>query len=50
LKKILEGKAKDVKLQGDDILFVPHSAGKAAAMRGMEAALQAATGAAIYHF
>jgi polysaccharide biosynthesis/export protein len=50
LKKILEGKAEDVKLQADDILFVPHSAGKAAAMRGMEAALQAATGAAIYRF
>ena len=28
LKKILEGKALDVKLEPDDILFVPHSAGK----------------------
>jgi polysaccharide biosynthesis/export protein len=50
LKQILEGKAEDLKLQADDILFVPHSAGKAAAMRGMDAALQAATGAAIYRF
>jgi protein involved in polysaccharide export with SLBB domain len=29
LKKILEGKAQDVKLEPDDVLFVPHSAGKA---------------------
>ena len=29
LKKILEGKVPDFKLEADDILFVPHSAGKA---------------------
>jgi polysaccharide biosynthesis/export protein len=28
LRKILEGKAKDVNLEADDILFVPQSAGK----------------------
>jgi len=28
LKRILEGKAEDVKLEADDILFVPHSVGK----------------------
>jgi polysaccharide biosynthesis/export protein len=49
LKKVLEGKAEDLKLQGDDILFVPHSAGKAA-MQGMTAVLQTAAGASIYRF
>jgi polysaccharide export outer membrane protein len=28
LKRILDGKAEDVKLEADDILFVPHSAGR----------------------
>jgi polysaccharide export outer membrane protein len=50
LKKILEGKAEDVNLQSDDILFVPHSAAKAATLHGMETALQAASGVAIYRF
>jgi polysaccharide biosynthesis/export protein len=50
LKKILEGKAEDVNLQADDILFVPRSAAKAAAVRGFESAMQAASGAAIYRF
>jgi polysaccharide export outer membrane protein len=49
LKKILEGKAKDLKLEADDILFVPHSAGKAA-MQGMTTVMQTAAGAAIYRF
>jgi polysaccharide biosynthesis/export protein len=49
LKRILEGKAKDLKLEADDILFVPHSAAKAA-MQGMSAALQTAAGAAVYRF
>ena len=49
LKKILEGKAKDLQLDPDDILFVPHSAGKEA-MKGMTAVLQTVAGAAIYHF
>jgi len=49
LKKILEGKAKDLKLEADDILFVPHSATKAA-MQGMSTVLQTAAGAAVYRF
>ncbi len=49
LKKILEGKAEDLKLQADDILFVPHSASKAA-MQGMSTVLQTAAGAAVYRF
>jgi len=48
LKKILASKAPDVNLQADDILFVPNSAAKSAMRHGMEAILQAATGAAIY--
>jgi len=49
LKKILEGKAKDLRLEADDILFIPHSAGKAA-MQGMTTVLQSVAGAAIYRF
>lgn len=48
LKPILASKASDLKLQPDDILFVPNSAGKSAARRGLEAILQTATGVAIY--
>jgi len=48
LKKILAAQAPDLKLQPDDIIFVPRSAAKSAAMKGIEAALQAATGIAIY--
>jgi len=48
LKKILEGKATDVSMQGEDVLFVPASAGKNAARRTLEAVVQTATGLAIY--
>jgi len=48
LKKILEGKATDVPMQGEDILFVPASAGKNAARRSLEAVVQTATGLAVY--
>jgi hypothetical protein len=36
-------------LQADDILFIPNSAGKSAARRSLDVALQAAVGVAIYH-
>jgi len=49
LKKIIAGKSPDLTLQTDDIIFVPSSAGMAAARRSMEAILQTATGVAIYH-
>ena len=49
LKKILQGKAKDVAMQGNDILFVPDNTGKRVALRVMEAAIQTGTGLAIYH-
>jgi polysaccharide biosynthesis/export protein len=48
LKKVMAGEAEDVYLRPNDILFVPTSNGKKAAMRGLEAAIQAATGVAIW--
>jgi polysaccharide export outer membrane protein len=48
LKQILGAKAPDFELQPDDIVFVPGSAAKSVAKRGAEAALQMATGVAIW--
>jgi polysaccharide export outer membrane protein len=48
LKKIFENKSGDVPLQGNDILFVPGSTGKKAALRALEVAIQTGTGLAIY--
>lgn len=48
LNRILEGKSSDLALKNDDILFVPASAAKGAFRRTAEAAIQAATGVAIY--
>jgi polysaccharide export outer membrane protein len=48
LKKILAFKAPDIRLQPDDILFVPNSAAKTVMHRGLEAIVQTATGVAIY--
>jgi len=48
LKTILQGKGKDVPLQGNDILFVPDSTGRKIALRALEAAIQTGTGLAIY--
>lgn len=48
LKKMLEAKAPDVALQGDDILFVPVSGGRVLAARTLEAAMSAATAVTIY--
>jgi polysaccharide biosynthesis/export protein len=48
LQKIMENKVADVEMQNDDILFVPTSAAKSFVRRSMEAAIQAATGVAIY--
>jgi polysaccharide biosynthesis/export protein len=46
--KILDGRAKDVSLQANDILFIPTSIAKSASMRALEAAIQAGTGIAIW--
>ena len=48
VKKMLEAKAQDVPLQGDDILFVPVSGGKILASRTFETAMAAATAVTIY--
>lgn len=50
LSKVLSGKLPDPLLQLDDIVFVPNSLAKGALFRGSEAALVAATGAAIYRW
>jgi polysaccharide export outer membrane protein len=48
LKKILSNDVGDVMLADGDILFVPTSQAKNAAYRGMETALQMATGVVVY--
>ncbi len=45
---ILKGKAKDVALQANDILFVPISGKKAAMSRGIDTAIGLGTGLAVY--
>jgi polysaccharide export outer membrane protein len=45
---ILSGKAKDMQLNANDILFIPDSRAKAIAMRAAEALVQTGTGMAIY--
>jgi polysaccharide export outer membrane protein len=48
VNRILAGKISDVQMLANDILFIPNSAAKSAAMRGLEAAIQLGTGVAIY--
>ena len=48
VKDVLNGKKPDVPLQGDDILFIPGSTGKKAALRALEAAVQTGTGLAVW--
>ena len=48
VKDALNGKKSDTPLQGEDILFIPGSTGKKAALRGLEAAIQTGTGLAIW--
>lgn len=48
VKALLKGKKQDVALHGDDILFIPGSTGKKAALRAVEAAVQTGTGLAIW--
>jgi polysaccharide export outer membrane protein len=48
LKKILSAKAPDLKLQAEDILFVPGSAAKSAGARTLQAVINVASGVAIY--
>lgn len=48
LKQIMSGKAEDIALHPNDILFVPNSAAKSAALRTLEAAIQMGTGVVIW--
>ncbi|MDQ6706772.1 MAG: polysaccharide export protein, partial [Acidobacteriota bacterium] len=48
LKRIMAGKAEDIALRPDDILFVPNSAAKSAALRTLDAAIQMGTGVVIW--
>jgi polysaccharide export outer membrane protein len=48
LSRVLKGKSPDVELAANDILFVPTSAGKAAARRGVEAAIATISGVIIW--
>ena len=47
--KILEGKAPDVQLHANDVLFIPKSGVKVTARRAMEAAIGVTSGILIYH-
>ncbi len=48
IQKIFAGKAPDVPLYANDVLFVPNSLAKTSARRIAEAVLQTASGVAIY--
>jgi polysaccharide export outer membrane protein len=48
VKSILDRKAEDVSMRPEDILFIPNSASKKAAIRAAEAALQIGTGVVIF--
>jgi polysaccharide export outer membrane protein len=48
LKLLMAGKAPDLPLRPDDILFVPNSNAKSAGYRTLEAIVNAATGIAVY--
>jgi polysaccharide export outer membrane protein len=48
LNKVMQGKAEDVAMWPNDILVVPPNAPKRAALRALDAAIQTATGIAIW--
>jgi len=48
LSRIINGKSPDVPLQAKDILLIPNNVPHAAALRGMETAIQLGTGIIIY--
>ena len=48
LQQILAGKAPDIELHADDVLFIPSNSAQSAMRRATEAAIQIATGVAIY--
>ena len=48
VKKIFAGKAPDVALRANDILFIPSSSAKTGGRRAIDAIVQVATGMAVY--
>jgi polysaccharide export outer membrane protein len=48
VKRILDGKAPDVPLQSDDLLYIPSSAAKRGAIRALEAGIAIGTGVVIF--
>ena len=48
IRKVLKGQAADLSLHGEDILFIPGSTGKRAAIRALESALQTGSGVVIW--
>ena len=48
LKQLLTGKSADTVMQANDVLFVPSSASKKATARGVDIAVQALTGIAVW--
>ncbi len=48
LQQILDGKAPDIQLHANDVLFVPNNLAKSTTRRALEAALQIGTGVLIY--
>jgi polysaccharide export outer membrane protein len=48
LRDMLSNKSPDIRLQAEDIIFVPNSAAKSATRRSLEAIIQTATGLAVY--
>jgi polysaccharide export outer membrane protein len=49
IDKMLLGKAPDMPMRANDVLYIPNNAPKSIALRTAEAALQIGTGLAIYH-
>lgn len=48
IEKIEQGKAPDVQLAANDVLFIPHSGAKVVSRRALEAAIGVSTGILIY--
>jgi protein involved in polysaccharide export with SLBB domain len=49
LKKILAGKAEDLRLYPNDVVFVPNSAVKVVTTRAIETSIAIATGFLVFH-
>jgi polysaccharide export outer membrane protein len=48
VQRILDGKAPDVPLQAEDLLYIPSSAAKRGALRALEAGIAIGTGVVIF--